>query len=73
MIRFQVSGHYFSAAIAGALLLCGAAIPSHAQGLASAARGLHGSTSPGRTARVVNESSCVRPAISPRMSPLALS
>jgi len=53
MIGLHFSGRHFSAAVVGALLLCGTAIPSHAQGLASAARGLHGSAVPDGLAAMV--------------------
>jgi hypothetical protein len=53
MMRLHVSVPHFSAAVVGALLLCGAAIPGHAQGLASAARGLHGSAVPDGLAAMV--------------------
>jgi hypothetical protein len=53
MIRSH-SVHHLSAAVAGALvLLCGAATPSHAQGLASASRDLHGSAVPDGLAAMV--------------------
>lgn len=52
MIRLHSVHHIFPAAI-GALLLCGVAIPGHAQGLSSAASGLHGSAVPDGLAAMV--------------------
>jgi len=53
MLRLHVSVRFFSAAAIGTLLLCGTAIPSHAQALSSAAQGLHGSAVPDGLAAMV--------------------
>jgi len=53
MIRSH-SVFHFSVAFAGALFfLCGAAVPGHAQGLASASRDLHGSAVPDGLAAMI--------------------
>src|SRR5689334_16677418 len=53
MICSRVSVHHISAIVIGTLLLCAVASPSHAQGLASASRGLHGSAVPDGLAAMV--------------------
>src|SRR5689334_22597485 len=53
MMRSHVSVHRFPATVLGALLLCGAVIPVHAQALSSAAGGLHGSAVPDGLAAMV--------------------
>ena len=53
MLRLHVSVRSFSATVIGALMLCGAPVPSHAQALSSAAQGLHGSAVPDGLAAMV--------------------
>ena len=53
MLHWHISVRCFSAVAIGALLLCGAANPSHAQALSSAAQGLHGSAVPDGLAAMV--------------------